>query len=492
MHQGLPLQVAGLSRGFGPGMRVRGARPATILALGLAGLAGLGACTGAPLPVASTPSTVAASTRAPSVSRAGPDFDGDGGADLVVGIGESPGKVSVRYANGKALDFGRLDVDSTEPDSVDFGQALLARDLNGDGFTDLVVSDPGLGPSLYWIYGSAAGLDLAGRVVTPTDAFPGGGRALALVTQPKPVLVVSGGSGGGTGVVLGYPLGADGRPAAEPMLWTAETLGLPAISAGSRFGSALAATGSLLAIGAPGAAVNDATQAGAVYVIDFSVDPLRGRRITQDSPGVPDNPQTGDRFGAALAAGDDYLVVGVPGEDRLDESGVNRARTGMVQVFHIVDGELRAGVAIDQKDLPGKVEADDLFGSALAMVRPCAGTSGVLIGAPAEAIGAVAQAGSVWVVPFSPKPACSAIQLTGGAGLGTKAEANALIGSAVSVLRTDAQGDMLVVVAQGIYEEGVPGRVLTLESPFTGAPVTVLENLAIREERTIALSPPPG
>jgi len=461
----------------------------------LAALVALTACTQpgstpAPSPAPSVLPTP--STPVPSPRVAGPDFDGDGGADLVVGIGESPGRVSVRYANGTKLDFGRQEVDPTEEVAVDFGQVLLARDLDRDGFDDLVVSDPGLDPSLYWIYGTATGLDLTSRVVTRLGDLPGAGHSLALVATPKPVVVVGGGTSGSTGVVLSYELGADGRPTTEPARLTAEALGVPSLPAGSRFGLTLVATGSLLAIGAPGEPVGTARQAGAVYAIDFGDQPLHARRITQDTPGVPDTAQGGDRFGAALAAGDHYLAVGVPGEDRKDESGINRAQTGMVQVFRILDGGLQAGDALDQADLPGKLEPGDLFGSAVSMVRPCPGTTGVLVGASAEAIGSTQQAGAVWVVPLGATRECRAFQLYGGNRLGDKAEANTLIGSAVGALRGDAGGDTLVLVAQGNWEEGVAGRVLTLDHPYTGAPVEVLGNLAISEERTIALSPVEG
>ena len=97
----------------------------------------------------------------------------------------------MQYANGRNVDAKSSEVGNQDASSS-FGRALLARDLNGDGFTDLVVSnarDNGT-LSLSWIYGSTSGLDLAGAVVTTTDAYPGIGASLALVTAPKPMLVV--------------------------------------------------------------------------------------------------------------------------------------------------------------------------------------------------------------------------------------------------------------------------------------------------------------
>lgn len=438
-----------------------------------------------PPPTSPAPSPGTSTTRA-GVPGVSPDFDGDGGADLVVGIGSSPARVSVRYANGGTLDFGRKDVDTANPDSVDFGQALLARDLNDDGYTDLIVSDPGDGSSvsLFWIFGSAAGLDLSGRTLVTTDMSPGAGHALALLTTPRPTLVVAGGEGS----ILTWALGADGRASSDPAELTPDALGLPDLAPGSRFGSSLAAQGSLLVVGAPGEKVGAATRAGAIYTVDFSGEPLRATRITQDWPGVPDNAEPGDRFGASLAIGDGWLAVGVPGEGRKDEQGHNQPGTGMVQLFAVSGTDLRPEDAIDQNYLPGKAEAGDGFGFSVAIARPCTDTAGVLVGAPAEAIGSTQQAGSVWLVPVGDDVRCGPIQLYDGAGLGAKAGANTVVGSAVSALRVSADGDTLVVAAQGNSEEGVPGRVLTLDHPYTDAPFEALSNLRIAEERAIALT----
>ncbi|MGC3993170.1 MAG: FG-GAP-like repeat-containing protein [Propionicimonas sp.] len=472
----------------GVGMADR--RGSAVVAVG-AVMAVLSACTGPAAPgspaVTSSPSPESTHRVTPAVvSAASPDFDGDGGADLVVGIGTSPGRVSVRYANGASLDLGRGDVDTAGADSVDFGQGLLARDLNGDGYTDLVVADPGDGSglSLYWLYGGPKGLDPAACLVTTNNDSPGAGRALALVTAPSPVLVVGGG-----GTVLTYTLDADGRPAGDPGLLTPATLGLPDVPAASRFGWSVAAHGALLVVGAPGEKVDGAARAGAIYAIDFSAAPMRASRLTQNWPGVPDVAEAGDWFGGSLSLDASWLVVGVPGESREDERGHTRAQTGMVQVFSVAGTALEPGDAIDQRDIPGNVEADDRFGTTVALVTPCEETSGVLVGAANEAIGNRVQAGAVWVVPIGPTWNCGAIQLYDSGGLGAKARAGTLVGSAVSTLRVGEGGDTLVIAAQGDWEEGVPGRVLTLDRPYTDAPVVVLDGLAIKEERTIALSP---
>jgi hypothetical protein len=102
-----------------------------------------------------------------------------------------------------------------------------------------------------------------------------------------------------------------------------------AAEAGDEFGSALAAgffdSGpSDLAIGAPFEDLGTATNAGAVNVVYGSNTGLVGRNqtLTQGSPGVVGNAESGDLFGAALARGiffnnfngDDFtdLAIGAP------------------------------------------------------------------------------------------------------------------------------------------------------------------------------------
>lgn len=467
--------------------RHRGLGVAVVLAVALGGCA----APSAPGSAVATGSSPVAPGPAPSArTDASPDFDGDGGADLAVGTGTDPGRVSIRYANGATLDVGRGDVDSdpAHAASADFGQALLARDLNGDGFTDLVVSDPGaeFGTTLFLLYGGPKGLDLADPVTIPVDAA-GSGRALALVESPSPVLVAAGGGGS----VLTWRLGTDGRPIGGPTSVSPESLGLAAPAAGSRFGSSLASSGSLLVIGAPGETVNGARQAGAVYLVDVGTNPVQAQRITEATRGVPGDARTGNRFGAAVAASGALVVVGVPGESRKDARGRSRAGAGMLVVLEFSAGSLSSATAYDQLGLRGRISAGDGFGSTLAMVRPCRDTVGVIAGAWAEAVGADEQAGSVWLIPLG-EAGCAPVQLRDGHGLAAKAGPNTVVGSAVSALRAGSDGDTLVIAAQGNSEEGVPGRVLTLDYPYTDPPAVVFTDLAVKEERTIALSPPEG
>ena len=80
--------------------------------------------------------------------------------------------------------------------------------------------------------------------------------------------------------------------------------------------------------------------------VDFRPGGFGSRRLVQGVDGVTGRPETGDRFGAAVAAGDGYLVVGVPGEDLPDHLGRPRRGAGRVQPFRLAaSGPLPINVA---------------------------------------------------------------------------------------------------------------------------------------------------
>jgi hypothetical protein len=294
------------------------------------------------------------------------------------------------------------------------------------------------------------------------------------------VLAVSATAEDAGAVVLLYALGPDGLPSGDP-----DSVGG---SESDRFGSALAASGSMLVIGAPGQDVGWARGAGAIVVLRFrSATEYDTDGYTQDSADVPGDPQYEDHFGESLAAGDGYVVVGVPNDRDRDAIG------GRVQPFQVgADGltplpSLSQGVG----DVPGKGERGDGFGRSLAILHACPGVPGVLVGAPAEVVRGTVLAGSVWILPLA--GGCEPKQVFEEAnGLSGGQVENAVLGGAVTVLRTAPdRADTAVVVAPGTSEEGVWGRVLTLDPPYT-ATTTVLSGLHLGDDRRIAVSSPAG
>jgi FG-GAP repeat len=181
--------------------------------------------------------------------------------------------------------------------------------------------------------------------------------------------------------------------------------------AGARFGATLAAAdfnddrAGDLAIGAPDATVAGAARAGRVTVLLGSsvVGQPHGLGsggtliLRQGAGGLPGQAEAGDRFGAALAAGDmvtglswdDDLAVGVPGEDvggAVDAGAVN-----------LVAGT-EAGLQPGALYLQGRPEPGDRFGSALTLGNfTLTGGEDLAVGAPGETVNGVAGAGAVSV-----------------------------------------------------------------------------------------------
>jgi hypothetical protein len=313
------------------------------------------------------------------------DFDGDGRDDVAASEFEGD---ALAFAGAVHVAYGGPDGPSTVDDQfwIDFdpstlltdreandwfGWAIAAGDFDGDGYDDLAIGVPRESVSAV----SDVGVVL---VLYGTE----NGLALDSTVPPRRFQLGSGGIGG------------------TP-------------HSGDRFGGALA-TGDFSGDGFDDLAVGIAgmdsglVSGGGVLVIYGSASGLQTSNellLDQNVSGMPEDADTGDGFGAALAVGDfdadgnDDLAIGVPGES-VSGSGCSSS-SGAV---HVLYGDLGAGLILVGNqlwhelnvDAGGDCGAGDEFGSTLAAGDLTAdGAADLVVGAPREDLPGVVDAGAI-------------------------------------------------------------------------------------------------
>lgn len=383
-------------------------------------------------------------TATASAQRLG-DFNGDGYADIAVGVPfeDVSGKIDAGAINVLYGTFGGIrDVknqfwhqdkfgilEDCNPNDQ-FGFAIAVGDFNGDGFTDMAVgvpfeTDEGfLGGAVNVIYGLNQSTGLwAGRnqlwrregTSGPALASDFYGRALAvgdfnndgfddLAIGVPGAKIGNHSSAGGVEVIYGS---ADGLKEAGKQWWHQDVPQFKGVARpNDRFGWALAA-GDFnndgfddLAIGVPGDNIVGVKGAGAINVIRGSA---AGLTNTQDTmihrAGGPfialeGTPPQFENFGSVLAVGDfnndgfDDLAIGVPEHTFIiDESAF--ANAGAVHVVYgSASGLTATGAQFWHQDSPGipdVVETRDQFGASLAVGDfNNDGFDDLAIGAPGE------------------------------------------------------------------------------------------------------------
>ncbi|MFT4216565.1 MAG: VCBS repeat-containing protein [Micropruina sp.] len=397
-----------------------------------------------------------------SVSAATPDFDGDGKADVAVTTEDDSESEFLRiwYGSGRLADI--LPADLSAGQYGIHNLALLARDLNGDGYTDLVAAtSDSSGVYVHIVPGSAAGLQPANR-----HSFLAFGKAdervkaLALVEAPTPRLAVS----LSNEEVRLYPLSSAGIPTGNPIALVPGKAKVPSMVKGS-FGSSMDAWGNQLFVGAPDAKVNGKSAAGAVLAVTLDSAGVKSlKTITQATTSVTGAVDKYDHFGNAVVARDGYLVVGTPS----DNVGTVK-RTGSIQVFTLSGkGTIKPVKRIAQSSagIPGKAERYDYFGAHLALGTTCNGIPTVLVGGPGEAIakGHESDDGSAWLIPLRTVKDCVASQIYEGHGLpGTPWFR--YIGDLLAFVRDGgAANDDLVIGGGGSFSEGPAGRLYRISA----------------------------
>lgn len=376
------------------------------------------------------------------------------GEDL--GSVKDAGAINVIYGSAKGPtskgnQFWNLNASGVQGDAAAgdrLGDALTVGDFNGDGRADLAIGVPmrdssgGLADTgaILVLYGSTSGLKSAGNQLLDRGADGGAGDRLGTclaagdfdgdghvdLAASAPFDDVNGkADAGSVWIIRGS--GAGLTTANNQLLWQGLGGIKGSLKAGDRFGSALAVgnfgRGSQqdLAIGAPGEDVGSAADAGGVNIVYGSSGGLSsaGNQFwTQNSSKVPDKAEAGDQFGYAIAAGDfngngyDDLAIGAPFEDR--ETGAGSGSSALASDFGGVIanagwgcvlngniGGLQGNGTIELNFRPGPDDAPDnaQFGTALAAGDVNGDTiPDLAIGAPLATVDIFDGAGAVNVL----------------------------------------------------------------------------------------------
>jgi FG-GAP repeat len=288
-----------------------------------------------------------------SAAQVSGDYDGDGRADLAIGVEgqtvggrQSAGSVHVLYGSRHGVGGARDQVFTQDTPGVkdvaenadELGPVLANGDFNGDGRSDLAIGVPEedfrghtTAGIVQVLYGSREGLRARGnqRLVEGTSGVPGdaaksgqfGGSLAAgdFGRGPRDDLAIGAytqtvGPSGRQGAAVVLYGARRGLSSSHARLWTQDSLGVKDVAEdGDAFGFSLAAANfghdrhDDLAIGVVGESVGTVNSAGAVNVLYGSRAGLRakgGQFWSQDSPGIADAGGFNEEFAWSLAAGD--------------------------------------------------------------------------------------------------------------------------------------------------------------------------------------------
>ncbi|WP_409472146.1 VCBS repeat-containing protein [Streptomyces sp. HC307] len=441
---------------------------------------------------------VQAQERPQSAAAAGArqDFNGDGYEDLAVGapyatVGgkKAAGYVALVYGSAHGLDLaGKKVVTQASPgipgtpEADDrFGAHLITADLDGDGYTDLVV--PATGEDWTWggeartssqtvLWGSVAGLS-GGTLLQPGRTFathfsiPGdfdgdGHTDLAL-----------------PGGVRFGPFTREGLPARTQQISVSEADdSLLEMAAGDVDGDGRTDLVSLTmpADWEPG----DQSSNHTLNYLHATPDGIEPLTVLRDGRGEKIEGGEDIELGDVNGDGRDDLVFGRPrpanGNEEPSDPSQYGSRVGVVlgTAQGLPSGDPRM-IHQDTPGVPGVDEAGDLFGASVKVGDVNGdGYADIVAGNPYEDFAGVADAGTVAVIPggvSGPTGAGSKVFSQNTAGVPGTAERRDYFSEAVTLLDGDGDGRAdLVVGAPG--ENTNAGSVWAFRSTASGVTTT--------------------
>ncbi|MFE1951207.1 FG-GAP-like repeat-containing protein [Streptomyces sp. NPDC059524] len=421
--------------------------------------------------------TVGAAPAAAATGVQGPDFNGDGYADAVVGVyrGDIDGKKSAGYLHvlyggpgGAGATTATVSQDSpgvpgTSEDNDRFGSTVATADVDGDGLTDVVVGAPGedVGDtakdhgSVVVLYGSSGGRFERARTIAQGPAGGGAGASLAVGDFTRD---------GAADVAVGLTHGEFGEVTLRPGPLTTDKPLTHLLDTGFGGTSGRLAAGDFDGDGTTELAVSS-------YSNDYSRTTLwrwTGSALQEywRSPATGYDIAAGDfdgdgaddlALGHCLITAEADRPTGACGPDELAKGGKIRVLYGASSSEAF--GTRNHTLSQDTPGVVGAAEEADNFGIRLAAGDLTGdGRDDLVAGTPAEAIGTADRAGSATVLTSGPNglldtsgTASSAAWHQGSSGVPGTPEVNDEFGSAVAVADYDGDGDGDVTV--GAYNE---------------------------------------
>jgi extracellular elastinolytic metalloproteinase len=377
------------------------------------------------------------------------DFNGDGYDDLAVGapgdtIGGKAGAGSVTILLGSSAGLTGAGSQQWTQDSSGildttaagdgFGSALTSANLGRGAQDDLAVGVPNneVGTvtdagAVNVLYGSATGLASTGNQLLTQNALAAGtseasdhfGAALASGNVGKTAeadLAIgvpneNGGASDSGAIVIAYG-GSTGVATTGNQEISQNTAGVPGSDAANdQFGSAVAIgdiVGSSTAdvvVGVPGKVIGGDAGAGEVAILTggtTGVTTTGAALLHQDSSGMLDSSDPGDRFGAAVAIANfggtskADLAVGAPGELVGTVAGAGQVSIVYGGTAATLSSTGNKAWSQDSSAIHDTSETNDHFGATLSAAQFNGSSAwGLAIGVPDENIGTVADAGAV-------------------------------------------------------------------------------------------------